>query len=300
MRSHATRGLPRLAAALPAALLACGCAGGSPSGAASRAPPAAQERLLALPTAAGVLRVSDGGTGEPALVLVHGLGSDLEVWRAQLDRLRSSRRVVAYDQRGHGGSAPPRDGAYTIAALADDLDAVIRGLGLRRVVLVGHSMSGAVLSAWAGDHPAQVAGLVYVDAVGDFRGIPRADLEAAIEADRAFLADPLSRHRTYQEMLGDKARPATRAAVLASVDRLDPAAFPALRRSLFAFEVGARLDAVAAPRVAIEAEGSDFPVMASRVIPGARRVVLPGVSHWLMLDDPGAFGRALDEALPPR
>jgi pimeloyl-ACP methyl ester carboxylesterase len=299
MPSHATRGLPRLAAALPAALLAWGCAGGRPS-VASQAPLAVQERLLALPTAAGVLRVSDGGTGEPALVLVHGLGSDLEVWRAQLDRLRSSRRVVAYDQRGHGGSTPPRDGVYTIAALADDLDAVVRGLGLRRVVLVGHSMSGAVLSAWAGDHPAQVAGLVYVDAVGDFHEFPRAELDAASEADRAFLDDPPSRHRTYQEMLGDRARPATRAAVLASVDRLDPAAFAALRRSLFAFEVGARLDAVAAPRVAIEAEGSDFPIMASKVIPGARRVVLPGVSHWLMLDDPEAFGRALDEALPPR
>ena len=63
---------------------------------------------------AGKLSVSDGGQGEPAVLFVHGLGSELEAWRPELDRLRATRRVVAYDQRGHGASEKARDGVYTI------------------------------------------------------------------------------------------------------------------------------------------------------------------------------------------
>jgi pimeloyl-ACP methyl ester carboxylesterase len=246
---------------------------------------------------AGRLAVSDGGVGEPAIVFLHGLGSDLEAWRPALDRLRAGRRVVAYDQRGHGGSAPARDGLYTIEALAGDLQRVVQALGLRRLVLVGHSLSGAVLTAWAGSHPGQVAGLVYVDAVGDFQAVPRADLEAAMRDDATFLTGPAARHRIYDEMLGPAARPGTRQQVLQSLDRLDPPAFPALRRSLFEFRAGDRLEAVQAPITAIEADGPAYPFRASAVLRGARRIAIPGVSHWLMLDDPAAFGRALDEAL---
>jgi pimeloyl-ACP methyl ester carboxylesterase len=272
-------------------LLATACAG------APVPPGRPYEYLGFVEGTAGRLRVSDGGVGEPAVVFLHGLGGDLEVWRAQLDRLRAGRRVVAFDQRGHGGSDRARDGVYTVEALAGDLQQVVEALGLRRIVLVGHSLSGAVMTAWAGAHPEQVAALVYVDAVGDFHAVARSDVEAVAKGDQAFVSDPGAPRRIYGEMLGTAARPATRASVLAAVDRLDPRAFPALRRSLFDFAVNERLAAYRGPITAIEAAGPGYPFMASNVLHGARRVVLSGVSHWLMLDDPKAFGRALDEAL---
>jgi len=246
---------------------------------------------------AGKLSVSDGGTGEPAVLFVHGLGSELEAWRGELDRLRTSRRAVAYDQRGHGASDRARDGVYTIDALAGDLDRVVKALGLRRVVLVGHSMSGTVITTWAGAHPEQVAGLIYADAIGDFHALEPAKLEPVMQGDQAFVTDPPSRHRMYGEMLGAAARPSTRAAVLASVDKLDPPAFPALRRGLFEFKVGDRLKDLKAPITAIEADGPPFPFSAANVIPGARRIGLANVSHRLMQDDPAAFAKAIDEAL---
>jgi pimeloyl-ACP methyl ester carboxylesterase len=285
--------LERLAIPL-LAFLAAACAGAPPP------PPRPYEYLGAVEGGAGRLRVSDGGVGEPALIFLHGLGSELEAWRTQLDRLRAGRRVVAYDQRGHGGSEKARDGVYTIEALADDLHRVVEALGVRRVVLVGHSLSGAVLTVYAGAHPDRVAGLVYVDAVGDFHALARSDVEAAERGDQAFLTDSPARHRIYAGMLGAAARPATRASVLASVDRLDPPAFPALRHGLFTFVVGDRLAAWRGPVTAIEAAGPPYPFAASVVVPGARRLTVPGVSHWLMLDDPAAFGRALDEALARR
>ncbi len=270
-----------------AALAAC---------AAAHTPPSPAARILAVEGGAGRLRVSDGGAGEPAVVLVHGLGSDLEAWRAQLDHLRSSRRAVAYDQRGHGGSEPARDGAYTVEALAGDLDRVIRALGIRRVVLVGHSFSGTVITAWAGAHPEAVAGLVYADAVGDFASVPREGIEEAVRQDQA-LADPAALRRAFSEMLGPAARPSTRERVLAAVARLDPPAFARLRRSMFDFRVGERLGGYAGPILAVEVEGHDRPYAASQVVPRASRRTIAGVSHWLMMDDPAAFDRILDDFL---
>jgi pimeloyl-ACP methyl ester carboxylesterase len=49
--------------------------------------------------------------------------------------------------------------------------------------------------------------------------------------------------------------------------------------------------------LAVEAEGADFPIMASQVVPRASRETIAGVSHWLMMDDPEAFDRALDAFL---
>lgn len=279
--AHGTVGLGGLVAAV-----AIACAGAPRGG-------AVKEHVRFVEGGAGRLRVSDGGSGGPAVVFLHGLGSDLDGWREQLDRLRPHRRAVAYDQRGHGLSDRARDGVYTVEALAADLHAVVDALGLDRFFLVGHSLSGAVLSAYAGSHPERVAGLVYVDALGDFHAVPREQIDevARKEAAPGFGAPEI--RAAFAEMLGPSARPATRERVLASVSRLDPPAYAALRRSAFAFVVGDRLSACRAPVLAFEAEGGFTPILASAAIPTAERKTVAGVSHWLHLDDPAALDAAL-------
>src|SRR5260221_10321596 len=128
----------------------------------------AMERLVTIEGPAGRLALSDGGAGAGVPVLfVHGMAGSKEVWRGTLERLRATRRAAALDLRGHGDSDGARDGVWTIEALAADVDAAARSLGLERFVLVGHSMGGQVLCAYAGAHPGTVAGLFFVDPVGD-------------------------------------------------------------------------------------------------------------------------------------
>jgi pimeloyl-ACP methyl ester carboxylesterase len=219
------------------------------------------------------------------LILLHGLGSDLEVWRAQLERLRTRWRVVAYDQRGHGGSERARDGVYTIEALAEDLEAVRRSLGLREVVLAGHSLSGEVLTTYAGAHPERVLGLFYLDAVGDFHAFPRAEVEAVVTRETAPTFGAAERRAVFAEML-EEARPETRERVLASLDRIDPPAFGLLRKALLELvDAGARYAPYRGPAVALEAGDQAWPGAASAVL-GIRRVAIHGVSHWMQLDDP--------------
>src|SRR5229473_6346049 len=193
---------------------------------------AAGERYSFVRGGAGRLRVSDRGEGGVSVVLVHGLGSELETWRPVLDRLRRSRRAVAYDQRGHGQSEAA--GEYSIAALAGDLARVVEELGLPRFWLAGHSFSGTVVSAYAAEHPEKLAGAVYVDAVGDVSRSASEMKQYYREHDAGMTPERLQ--ASYGEMLGPIARPATRTAVLASVARMDLRAFAPLRRDMAEFD----------------------------------------------------------------
>ncbi|MFG1790074.1 alpha/beta fold hydrolase [Nocardia sp. NPDC049149] len=99
-----------------------------------------------------------GPTDRPVLVLVHGWTCSIEYWNPQINAFAGDYRVIAYDQRGHGeserGFSP-----LTMDLLADDLAAVLEAT-LRpgqRAVLVGHSLGGMTLQAWAGRYPDQVA-----------------------------------------------------------------------------------------------------------------------------------------------
>ena len=99
-----------------------------------------------------------GPEDAPTIVLVHGWTNEIAVWHHQIRDLMGEFRVVAYDQRGHGRSEPPRGGEYTDAALGDDLHAVIGATvpGGRRCVVVGHSMGGMTIVSWAGRNAEQV------------------------------------------------------------------------------------------------------------------------------------------------
>src|SRR5207237_10514890 len=81
----------------------------------------------------------------------------------------------------------------------------------------------------------------------------------------------------YGEILGPKAKPATRTAVLGSAARMDLKAFAALRRDMGNFDGVSAARKYGGPRFAIEAEGEDNPFRASH-LPGTKRGPLAGVA----------------------
>ncbi|WP_448811266.1 alpha/beta fold hydrolase [Agromyces bauzanensis] len=103
-----------------------------------------------------------GDAALPPMVLLHALGERADDWAAVGARFASSYRVVALDLRGHGRSDWPGD--YGFELMRDDVIGALDALGLREVVLVGHSMGGVVAYLVAQARPDRVARLVIEDA----------------------------------------------------------------------------------------------------------------------------------------
>ena len=92
---------------------------------------------------------------DPTIVFVHGYALSLDCWHFQREYFRGKHRIVLYDQRSHGRSERSDNSHATIDQLGHDLDAVLRALVPRGpVVLVGHSMGGMSIMAFAEHHRA--------------------------------------------------------------------------------------------------------------------------------------------------
>jgi non-heme chloroperoxidase len=114
------------------------------------------------------LHVEDTGTaGGPTVLFIHGLSQSGLAWTAQLHSdLADQLRLVTVDLRGHGRSDRPPDGYGDSARWADDIDAVIRHLGLDRPILCGWSYGGVVIGDYLRVHgPAGLGGVVLVGAI---------------------------------------------------------------------------------------------------------------------------------------
>ncbi|KOX21085.1 MULTISPECIES: alpha/beta fold hydrolase [unclassified Streptomyces] len=99
----------------------------------------------------------------PGVLLLHGLMGHAGHWARAAGRLTGGHRLVALDQRGHGGSGKPAAGPFTREAYVADAAAVVEQLGLGPVTLIGHSMGA--LTAWqlAAERPDLVRALVICD-----------------------------------------------------------------------------------------------------------------------------------------
>jgi pimeloyl-ACP methyl ester carboxylesterase len=103
-------------------------------------------------TANGIeIAYEEHGGGDDVVVLVNGLADTKESWEAQVPAFVDRYRVIAFDNRGLGGSSAP-PGPYTTAQMAEDLHGLVEALGLDTFHLVGTSMGGMIGQEYAIAH----------------------------------------------------------------------------------------------------------------------------------------------------
>jgi pimeloyl-ACP methyl ester carboxylesterase len=243
--------------------------------------------------------VEETGSGTP-LVLIHGLGGSTDLWKHVVGPLSREFRVVAYDLRG--GGRTPATGPTTLAGLADDLDAVVEGLGLGSVLLMGHSMGGTLALAYAAAHPEKVRAIV---ALGAPTGFPDAGREAM--RTRAETVEAQGMGAVAETVATNGTAPAFRerdpegfGAFVALLESNDPTGYAALCRVVSEIDVVSELGRVSAPVLLV---AGDLDAVASPEaneanvgrLPNARYVSVGGCAHILPLENPQAV---LDAALP--
>ena len=231
----------------------------------------------------------------PPLVWIYGAGGTHLDWPGTLRRLPATATLVP-DLPGHGRSSLP--GRDSIAAYAGDVLALLDALDVRRVIVGGHSMGGAIAQTLALDFPARVAGLVLIgtgarlrvhpDFIDHVRTAPElvfAQVGAALWGDSLPAEAEASRHQYTQALAANGPE-----VVYGDYVACD------------AFDSRARLAAIGVPSLVIG--GSEdrmtppkFSHYLAETIPGAELVMVAGGSHMLALEQPEVVGGAVRDWL---
>ena len=226
------------------------------------------------------------GAGPHTVVLTHGLAAGEPIWAAQVAALAPRYRVLTWDLRGHGRSAP-NAAPCAIADLAADLRRVLDDAGVARAVVLGHSAGGVVAMRFALDHPERTSALVLVGTASECNARARQFYEdlAAMAAERGM--EPVYRRLGVSPAQARQAP--TDAATFAPVARA--------MASLHAAPLTPRLGELRCPAHVIVGEkdflGAGGSVILSRHIAGAALAIVPGHGHGLFVEDPDGFNQLL-------
>jgi len=258
----------------------------------------------------GTIRVISRGSGRP-LVLVHGVTLTSDIWIHQLEALpEQGYRVVAFDQRGHGGSTLGHQ-VQSLEALTDDLRVVLEALELHDVLLVGHSMGGMVTLRYVTEEPEAVAervrALVLVSTTA--RTMPfvpsrlRSVLRGAAQRGplvTAPLGIPNVGHAITRTGFGRGAKASDVELARRLIQATDPSTVRAATQWLVDVDLTEALAEVTLPTLVVCGSADILTPPGesrrlARAIADSRLVVMKGVGHTLMLERAEEFDALLVE-----
>ncbi|MEM7581826.1 MAG: alpha/beta fold hydrolase [Acidobacteriota bacterium] len=225
-------------------------------------------------------RFPDGAT---PVLFVHGLAGRAEHWAPQLAAVGPGVRAVAIDLPGHGHSDAADEIDATIPTMAATIAAVADNLGLRRFVLVGHSLGAAAALHYAGQQPGRVAGLMLVDPNGDQRQIPQRQRDSLLEQLKR---DPREEVRWQFRQLLVGARPEVADRVLGELDTIEPEMLVSAFESALQFDPCAALDRYPGSVHSVISDFNTLPTSLHRLRPELAVSHIGGSGHWLMMDRP--------------
>lgn len=235
------------------------------------------------------------GTGTPALVFVHGWSCDQSYWKEQIPYFSQHYNVVTIDLAGHGSSGLNRND-WTVAAFGEDVAAVVAELDLDQVILIGHSTGGSVIVEAAQRMPDRVIGLVGADTFNDL------DLERTPEEVENLLQPFIEDFaETTQASVKANAFVAASDSSLVTQIATDMAAAPpdvaiAAARDFFLWKASEGLPKIQAPMKLINSDMGPTNIEAAERY-GVDVLLMSGVGHFVMMEDPDTFNRLLTEVI---
>ena len=280
----------------------------------ARAQSAHQTVSAVAPFTSDRLSVEVVGQG-PDVILIPGLASSREVWRATADRLKASHRVHLVQLAGFAGEPWSHGDGPFLQPVVDELDRYIRQQGLNRPAVIGHSMGALVGLRLAQAHPDAVGRLMSVDSLPFFSALfgPQVTAETARPfADQAasgILNTPQDAFRNGQTQTaaGYSRDPATQADIVAWSMAGDRHAMAAAIKDVMTTDARPGLAAMTTPVTALYASDADGGAPAAvadamwtreyATLPGATLIRVDGSRHFIMADQPARFAELVDAFL---
>lgn len=251
----------------------------------------------------------EGGTG-PAVILIPGLSSPRAVWDGVVPGLKATHRVLTVQVNGFGGDDPRGNLTPGILdGIVADVDAYVRDRKLGAPAVVGHSMGGLVAMMLAVRHPDSVGRVMVVDALPFIATIFQPDATVAtVTANAARMRDTLAATAVSPTPVTVdpggiwSMTPAGRIQVAEWSRRADPRVVAQAMYEDMTTDLRPDLPKIAArPFHVLYAAGAGPQAKAiwERDYAGSSATLVPIADSWhfIMLDQPAAFARALDAFL---
>jgi pimeloyl-ACP methyl ester carboxylesterase len=240
------------------------------------------------------------GRGDTTLIFLHGWCGDREYWKHQVQKFAADYCVVALDQAGHGESGKARK-AWTADSLAADVEVVVKALGLKRVILVGHSMGGLVALLAAKRMPGTVVAVIAVDSLqnAEFK-LPEEVCKSILDgAEKDFKGTV---RVTFTGLLPEKVDAELKRWLEVKAEGQDPKMARALMRDLFGLDTVMAFKEAKVPVRCINSAGgyqsfTPTAVETNKKYADFGAVTIEGVGHYPMLEKPDEFNRRLRDVL---
>lgn len=236
------------------------------------------------------------GAGDRALVFVHCWSCDRSYWDGQTDEFAKNYKVVTLDLAGHGESGMGRE-VWSMPAYGADVAAVVNKLQLKDVVLIGHSMGGAVCLEAARLLPGTVTAIVGVDTYQDLtQTMQPQQMEQMVAPFRQNFA--ATTEAFVKSICGPNADSSLANRIAKDMASESPEVGIGSFEQLFVYDPAATLKEVRVPIRCINADLFPTNVEGNKSVAASFEVkYMPGHGHFLHLEDPAGFNALLHETL---
>jgi pimeloyl-ACP methyl ester carboxylesterase len=250
----------------------------------------------------------------PDVVLIPGLSSSRETWRATAVRLKDHYRLHLVQVDGFAGEpAQANASGPVLVPVAEAIDAYIRKQGLAPAVVVGHSLGGTITLWLAEHHPQDLRKALVVDALPFFAAVmmgPGATPERVTPMAEALRHAPPQPADASAKMLGALVTAPDNLAMVSAWSRAsDPATVQNALADDLEMDLRPDLAAIKTPIVLLYPDNVSLGAppgamdglykAAFAPAPSVRPVRIDGSRHFIMLDQPAAFAAQLDAFLAP-
>ena len=235
------------------------------------------------------------GSGNPAVVLVHGWSGDGNYWKEQIDTLKAKYTTVVVDLAGHGASGANR-ADWTMGNFGEDVAAVVRQIQNPKVILVGHSMGAPVALEAARRIGDRVIGIVAVDSLKTVGQpvMPEGQIEKAL---KPFRDDFIGHTREFvtNELFTSDADPKFVQKVAYDMSLSPPVLAVASMSSLLHLDYAPLLPEIRVPVVAINSSigGPADEARIKKSLPTFKAITIDKTDHFLMMDAADRFNPVL-------
>lgn len=237
-----------------------------------------------------------GPSDAPVVVLSNSLGNDRTLWDAQVPALAEHFRVLRYDQRGHGATAPA-PGPYDLADLGGDVLELLDDLGIASAHFAGVSLGGMTGMWLAENAPERIATLVPICTSANLD--PRQawlDRAAQVRANGTASMFEATLPRWFTPALS--AEPQVRAKYRAMLTDTDDESYAACCEAIASMDILDALPSITAPTLVIAgaADSATPPAHGEQIadaVPGAKLEVLAEAAHLANAEQPEAVNELL-------